>query len=236
MARWTTPDPLAEKYYGISPYAFCNNNPVNFVDPDGRFPDIIWDVASIGMGVRNLVQNLQSGNVRDAVEDGVGIVIDVFAAAVPFVPGGVGVVRAGAKAVNAIDNAADAARVARNADDINDIAKNTERVSATARGRMNEERVLNDLGLNKNTKTVQGKTKTGEVRNTIPDAITSDTIYEIKDVKTLSNTKQIQAQIEYAKRNGLFYKIIIGADTHISRNIPEEYIIRLKYIGPQKQH
>ena len=36
MARWTTPDPLAEKYYGISPYAFCNNNPVNFVDPDGR--------------------------------------------------------------------------------------------------------------------------------------------------------------------------------------------------------
>ena len=36
LPRWTTPDPLAEKYYGISPYAFCNNNPVNFVDPDGR--------------------------------------------------------------------------------------------------------------------------------------------------------------------------------------------------------
>ena len=26
-----TPDPLSEKYYGISPYAFCNNNPDNFV-------------------------------------------------------------------------------------------------------------------------------------------------------------------------------------------------------------
>ena len=38
MARWTTPDPLAEKYYSTSPYAFCNNNPVNFVDPDGKFP------------------------------------------------------------------------------------------------------------------------------------------------------------------------------------------------------
>ena len=35
LPRWTTPDPLAEKYYGISPYAFCNNNPVNFVDLDG---------------------------------------------------------------------------------------------------------------------------------------------------------------------------------------------------------
>ena len=29
-------DPLAEKYYNISPYAYCANNPVNFVDPDGR--------------------------------------------------------------------------------------------------------------------------------------------------------------------------------------------------------
>ena len=28
-------DPLAEKYYNISPYAYCANNPVNFVDPDG---------------------------------------------------------------------------------------------------------------------------------------------------------------------------------------------------------
>ena len=36
LRRWMTPDPLSEKYYGISPYAFCNNNPVNLVDPDGR--------------------------------------------------------------------------------------------------------------------------------------------------------------------------------------------------------
>ena len=31
-------DPLAEKYYNISPYAYCANNPVNFVDPDGKVP------------------------------------------------------------------------------------------------------------------------------------------------------------------------------------------------------
>lgn len=36
LRRWMTPDPLSEKYYGISPYAFCNNNPVNLVDPDGE--------------------------------------------------------------------------------------------------------------------------------------------------------------------------------------------------------
>ena len=29
-------DPLVEKYYPISPYAYCGNNPVNRIDPDGR--------------------------------------------------------------------------------------------------------------------------------------------------------------------------------------------------------
>lgn len=29
-------DPLCEKYYWISPYAYCMNNPVKYVDPDGR--------------------------------------------------------------------------------------------------------------------------------------------------------------------------------------------------------
>ena len=28
-------DPLAEKYYGISPYAYCSGNPINRVDPEG---------------------------------------------------------------------------------------------------------------------------------------------------------------------------------------------------------
>lgn len=32
-------DPLAEKYYGVSPYAYCAGNPVMFVDPDGRAVD-----------------------------------------------------------------------------------------------------------------------------------------------------------------------------------------------------
>ena len=35
-AAWISQDPLAEKYYSISPYAYCAGNPVNLVDPTGR--------------------------------------------------------------------------------------------------------------------------------------------------------------------------------------------------------
>jgi RHS repeat-associated protein len=36
IARFTTIDPKAEKYYSISPYAYCANNPVRYTDPDGQ--------------------------------------------------------------------------------------------------------------------------------------------------------------------------------------------------------
>ncbi len=32
---WDRIDPLCEKYYHISPYAYCGNNPIKFIDPDG---------------------------------------------------------------------------------------------------------------------------------------------------------------------------------------------------------
>lgn len=32
----TTPDPLAEKYFHISPFAYCANNPIRYTDPTGE--------------------------------------------------------------------------------------------------------------------------------------------------------------------------------------------------------
>ncbi len=40
IMRTTTMDPLAESYYHISPYAWCGNNPVKYIDPDGR--EVKW--------------------------------------------------------------------------------------------------------------------------------------------------------------------------------------------------
>ena len=35
---FTSRDPLFEKYPSISPYTYCMNNPIKYVDPDGRIP------------------------------------------------------------------------------------------------------------------------------------------------------------------------------------------------------
>ena len=36
IGRWTRPDPMSEKYYGVSLYSYCDDNPMNRIDPDGR--------------------------------------------------------------------------------------------------------------------------------------------------------------------------------------------------------
>ena len=36
ILRWTTMDPLCEKYYDTSPYVFCGNNMMRNIDPDGK--------------------------------------------------------------------------------------------------------------------------------------------------------------------------------------------------------
>ncbi len=44
LRRWLTPDPLAEKYLGVSPYAYCDGNPVSVIDDGGE------DLVLVGRG------------------------------------------------------------------------------------------------------------------------------------------------------------------------------------------
>ncbi len=109
LARWTTPDPLAEKYPGISPYVYCNDNPVNIVDTDGEAIGFVMDVISVGCGVYNLVNNLKSGNTKAAWGDVAGIGLDLVCAVIPGVTINAGTAKTLAKSsAEIIDEVVDA--------------------------------------------------------------------------------------------------------------------------------
>ena len=61
LGRFTTVDPLAEKYYPTSIYAYCINNPVRYIDPDGRKIVIgsWWGRFLAFMGVDNYESKVQ---------------------------------------------------------------------------------------------------------------------------------------------------------------------------------
>ena len=48
--RWRSIDPLAAKYPSLSSYVFCLDNPLIFIDPDGRDPRRAGSVISINPG------------------------------------------------------------------------------------------------------------------------------------------------------------------------------------------
>ena len=62
----TTMDPLCEKYYPISPYAWCGNNPVNNVDLHG---DSIWYT----MGDNNVITMHMTGKVINNSGDNINM-------------------------------------------------------------------------------------------------------------------------------------------------------------------
>ena len=54
IGSWPTMDPLAEKYYSISPYAYCENNPIKWIDNNGNEPGGYFktkDEAAIDFGL-----------------------------------------------------------------------------------------------------------------------------------------------------------------------------------------
>ena len=56
IGRWTAQDPLSEKYYSFSAYNYCVNNPVMFVDLDGRD---VWEIDGQGRIINRIKDKTQ---------------------------------------------------------------------------------------------------------------------------------------------------------------------------------
>ena len=155
LGIWLSVDPLADKYIYATPYMYCNDNPIKYVDPNGKWLETAWDIVNVMMDAASLVSNVQNGNTKDAVIDGVGLVLDVAAAIVPFAPGGAGM-------------AIKSARAASRANDAAIVSKANLFRQSIVRGIESEKRVLKDMGLTKNTQKIASKTAKGESINVNP--------------------------------------------------------------------
>ena len=96
-------------------YHYAGNNPVKYTDPTGEVAETAWDVFSLATGVQSFVENIKSGNVKGAVIDGLGIVADTAAVALPCIPGGTGALIKGSRVADKLGDAKDSAKAIKNA-------------------------------------------------------------------------------------------------------------------------
>ena len=71
-------------------YAQSWQNPIRHKDDDGNAitPETAWDIINVVMGAASFVGNVAEGNVWGAVLDGIGLIYDGVATAVPVLPAG----------------------------------------------------------------------------------------------------------------------------------------------------
>lgn len=213
LARFISVDPQADQYPSLSPYVYCANNPLKFVDPDGN-----------GIVVPKSVQDQSERMWKMSPVAGVAYDMAMDPSNCMMVGGISGpVVKPAAGGLRGL-----LSRVARRVLGKTDDAAS---VNPMKRGLENEAKILEQEGLTKNTRKV-----TTSEGSSIPDAITDNAIIEIKDVKYLSDTKQLRIQKEAARAAGKEHLTYTGKKTNVSKSMrktQETTIKKTKELGPQ---
>lgn len=221
--------PVLGRFMGVDPadfsesnihsfnrYAYGNNNPIKNIDPDGKnavtaFGGVLTEGYKFVTG-----QGFDGAMVAGALKDGyngegTGFWWAAGEDALSFGGGAIGV-------------AAKALRTS------TVISKEASVVVNGARGRASEARVLRDMGLSKNTKTVSSI----EGRS-IPDALTDAVSVEIKDAAKVNYTRQLRIQVDAARNSGRTSVLVTGRNTCVSGPCMRAFdqTIRRSDLGPQ---
>ncbi|HPX46180.1 MAG TPA: peptidoglycan DD-metalloendopeptidase family protein [Bacteroidales bacterium] len=71
LSLWLSVDPMSDKYPGLSPYSYCLNNPLIFVDPIGEIP---WPILEYYKGAKRKITSGMYRNSTGQFHGGVDIV------------------------------------------------------------------------------------------------------------------------------------------------------------------
>ena len=147
IGRWHVMDPLCEKYYDVSPYAYCAGDPVNAIDPDGKsiWTKMLKTTMKIGSrvasnGLRELGKAATYAEAVSDIQENTSTVVDgnasttdrikaVFSLASEFLPVSVGDVKDVVKIVKNVHGNSKLSTKAQHAYDI--INKRTDKVVKT---------------------------------------------------------------------------------------------------------
>lgn len=255
LGRFLTPDPEASGVRGESPYVFAHAGPLERADDDGRLAQEIWTALSISADVAYLSADIANRRWGWAAVDATGLALDLAAAAT-LTGGGAGMLMKGVRGERALEAvvqlghsgevltgakgasleagaAANAGRKAAAADRAHMVAS----AGGASRGGAGPVRV-GQAGEAR----VRQAAEIGPLRKTpilvgwrirIPDGLTGSVLTEVKDVASLSYTRQLRDFAEYAGANGLRFDLWVRRSTQLSGPLldaKEAGIINVRYI------
>ncbi|TEB40907.1 RHS repeat-associated core domain-containing protein, partial [Flavobacterium circumlabens] len=74
IGRWMNIDPMAEKYFDITPYNYVANSPINSIDPDGMDKYIVTNDGKTVLALKQKGDDILyaidgNGNLKDTNKD-----------------------------------------------------------------------------------------------------------------------------------------------------------------------
>ena len=131
LGRFTTEDPARD---GVNWFVYVGHNPLRFVDPSGMWIESAWDVFSLATGAQSFYSNAKQGNWGAAAVDGVGVLLDAVAVALPGVPAGAGAGLKASRAASKLNKAGDVAQIT---DNVTDAITKSDEVAKKVHGNSN---------------------------------------------------------------------------------------------------
>jgi RHS repeat-associated protein len=234
--RWWQIDPITNGYESISPYASMYNNPITISDPLGDEGEDcckeIWNAIVDGVTwvnnnlnpVTPVAEFITGKSLNSNFTEYKSRGESAFHAATFLAP----TAKVETIVANEVKNIV-AGQVEKQ------VLRKIDQ-EALKRGVKNEAKVLADEGLKKNTSTITVlDPKTGKNVRTIPDAkLSNGATVEVKDVKKLTDSKQLRAQSVFSAQNKQKATVITGQNTKVSQTVQQRMNLKRRPdIGPQ---